>query len=65
MTTTKLPKITDPDLLAKAHPSRESWHAFEIMAEIVYATERLRVSRLAHPTPSPFARLEQQVQQMA
>lgn len=42
MTTTKLPKITDPDLLAKAHPSRESWHAFEIMAEFVYATERLQ-----------------------
>jgi uncharacterized protein (TIGR00730 family) len=42
MTTIKLPKITDPDLLAKAHPSRESWHAFEIMAEFVYATERLQ-----------------------
>ncbi|HYG31532.1 MAG TPA: TIGR00730 family Rossman fold protein [Methylophilaceae bacterium] len=42
MTTTKVPKITDPELLAKAHPSRESWHAFEIMAEFVYATERLQ-----------------------
>jgi uncharacterized protein (TIGR00730 family) len=42
MTTTKLPKITDPELLSKAHPSRESWHAFEIMAEFVYATERLQ-----------------------
>lgn len=42
MTNTKVPKITDPELLAKAHPSRESWHAFEIMAEFVYATERLQ-----------------------
>jgi len=42
MTTIKLPKITDPDLLNKQHPSRESWHAFEIMAEFVDATERLQ-----------------------
>ena len=42
MTTTKLPKITDPELTNRAHPSRESWHAFEIMAEFVYATERLQ-----------------------
>lgn len=42
MTTTKLPKITDPELMSRAHPSRESWHAFEIMAEFVYATERLQ-----------------------
>jgi uncharacterized protein (TIGR00730 family) len=42
MTTTKLPKITDPEFQNGPHPSRESWHAFEIMAEFVYATERLQ-----------------------
>ena len=38
----KLPKITDPETLDKESPARESWHAFEIMAEFVSATERLK-----------------------
>ena len=38
----KLPKITDPELLDRENPARESWHAFEIMAEFVDATERLK-----------------------
>ncbi|HEY8118721.1 MAG TPA: TIGR00730 family Rossman fold protein [Methylophilaceae bacterium] len=38
----KLPKITDPELLEREHSARESWHAFEIMAEFVSATERLK-----------------------
>lgn len=38
----KLPKITDPDLHARNRTAYESWHAFEIMAEFVEATERLK-----------------------
>ena len=38
----KLPKITDPEILEREHSARESWHAFEIMAEFVDATERLK-----------------------
>ena len=38
----KFPKITDPELLARDHPARESWRVFEIMAEFVDATERLK-----------------------
>ena len=38
----KFPKITDPDVLGRHHTSHESWHAFEIMAEFVDATERLK-----------------------
>ena len=38
----KLPKITDPETLDRESPARESWHAFEIMAEFVSATERLK-----------------------
>jgi len=38
----KIPKITDPDVLGRHHTSHESWHAFEIMAEFVAATERLK-----------------------
>lgn len=37
----KLPKVTDPDL-HDHDDSRESWRAFEIMAEFVDATERLK-----------------------
>ena len=40
--TNKLPKITDPDVLGSYHTSHESWHAFEIMAEFVNATEGLK-----------------------
>ena len=40
--TNKLPKITDPDVLGHYHTAHESWHAFEIMAEFVNATEGLK-----------------------
>lgn len=40
--TKKLPKITDPELLESKHSARESWRAFEIMAEFVGATVRLK-----------------------
>ena len=38
----KTPKITDPDLQGSRLTGHESWHAFEIMAEFVGATERLK-----------------------
>ncbi len=38
----KIPKVVDPDLLDKNHLAGESWHAFEIMAEFVDATEHLK-----------------------
>ncbi|WP_137719045.1 TIGR00730 family Rossman fold protein [Methylobacillus flagellatus] len=38
----KLPKITDIEILNAQPSARESWHAFEIMAEFVDATERLK-----------------------
>ena len=38
----KVPKITDPDVQGKNHTAHESWHAFEIMAEFVGATEKLK-----------------------
>jgi len=41
MTTKKLPNNNEPALL-NGQTSRESWHAFEIMAEFVDATERLK-----------------------
>jgi len=40
--TKKLPKITDIDAQGKNHTAHESWHAFEIMAEFVAATEKLK-----------------------
>ncbi len=44
----KLPKILDPELLAKStYSARESWRVFEIMAEFVEATERLNAIRPA------------------
>ncbi len=42
MTTRKLPQITEAQLLNGASPDSEAWHAFEIMAEFVGATERLK-----------------------
>lgn len=42
MSTHKLPKITEPELLTGDSADRESWHAFEIMAEYVGATESLK-----------------------
>ena len=42
MTTRKLPPITEPELLNGDFASHESWHAFEIMAEFVGATEKLK-----------------------
>lgn len=38
----KLPKITDAELLAREYSARESWRVFEIMAEFVDSTERLK-----------------------
>lgn len=38
----KLPKTTDLEILAREHSARESWRVFEIMAEFVDATERLK-----------------------
>ncbi|HEY0905701.1 MAG TPA: TIGR00730 family Rossman fold protein [Methylophilus sp.] len=38
----KLPTMTEPELLNGVSTSHESWHAFEIMAEFVGATERLK-----------------------
>ncbi|MFM9836242.1 MAG: TIGR00730 family Rossman fold protein [Methylophilaceae bacterium] len=40
--TKKLPKINSPELLNRNAGGNESWHAFEIMAEFVNATERLK-----------------------
>ena len=42
MSTRKLPPITEPELLNGDSASHESWHAFEIMAEFVGATEKLK-----------------------
>ena len=42
MTTRKLPQITESELLNGASAESEAWHAFEIMAEFVGATERLK-----------------------
>lgn len=39
--TKKLPKIIEPELLNNSE-SHEAWHAFEIMAEFVSATEKLK-----------------------
>lgn len=38
----KLPKIIDAEVLAREYSARESWRVFEIMAEFVQATERLK-----------------------
>ena len=38
----KTPTITDPDVQGNRLTGHESWHAFEIMAEFVDATERLK-----------------------
>ena len=42
MSTPKLPQMTEPELLNGESAERESWHAFEIMAEFVGATENLK-----------------------
>ena len=42
MTTRKLPEITESELLNGDSADHESWHAFEIMAEFVRATEKLK-----------------------
>ncbi len=42
MTTPKLPTMVEPELLNGDDASHESWHAFEIMAEFVGATEALK-----------------------
>lgn len=38
----KIPKISDPDVQGLHQTGHESWRAFEIMAEFVDATERLK-----------------------
>ena len=38
----KLPKVTEPHIPGREQSARESWRAFEIMAEFVEATERLK-----------------------
>ena len=38
----KLPRFTDVELLAREVSARESWRVFEIMAEFVQSTERLK-----------------------
>jgi uncharacterized protein (TIGR00730 family) len=40
--TNKLPKIIEPELLNGVSVDHEAWHAFEIMAEFVGATEKLK-----------------------
>jgi len=40
--TTKLPKITDVDVMDRDPSAHESWRVFEIMSEFVDATERLK-----------------------
>jgi uncharacterized protein (TIGR00730 family) len=40
--TKKLPKMIEPELLNGNSESHEAWHAFEIMAEFVGATEKLK-----------------------
>ena len=40
--TRKLPKIIEPELHNSNSESHEAWHAFEIMAEFVGATEKLK-----------------------
>lgn len=40
--TKKLPKMIEPELLNSNLESHEAWHAFEIMAEFVGATEKLK-----------------------
>ena len=42
MTTSKLSSITNPELLNGDPANHEAWHAFEIMAEFVNATEKLK-----------------------
>ena len=42
MTTRKLPPITESELLNGDSANHESWQAFEIMAEFVGATEKLK-----------------------
>ena len=42
MTTNKLPSTTKSALLNENSATHEAWHAFEIMAEFVDATERLK-----------------------
>ena len=40
--TNKLPKISEPESRSGDSENHESWHAFEIMAEFVGATEKLK-----------------------
>lgn len=69
MTTKKLPSMTEPALLNGNSASHESWHAFEIIAEFVGATERLKKITPAvsifgsarTPVDHPYYQLTEQV----
>jgi len=45
--TSKLPKISNAELYSREHSALESWRVFEIMAEFVESTERLKEIRPA------------------
>lgn len=65
----KLPKIADAEVLARVYSARESWRVFEIMAEFVQATERLKdigpavsIFGSSRTTPdSPYYRLAENI----
>ncbi len=65
----KLPKINDPELLAREYSARESWRVFEIMSEFVDSTERLKdispavsIFGSARTKPdSPYYRLAEEI----
>ena len=68
----KTTKVTDPDVLGLHHTGHESWHAFEIMAEFVDATERLKEITPAvsifgsarTPPDSPYYQLTEKIARM-
>jgi uncharacterized protein (TIGR00730 family) len=65
----KLPNITDTELLSREYSARESWRVFEIMAEFVDSTERLKdispavsIFGSARTEPeSPYYRLAEEI----
>jgi uncharacterized protein (TIGR00730 family) len=67
--TNKLPKMIEPELLNGNSESHEAWHAFEIMAEFVGATEKLKEITPAvsifgsarTPTTHPYYKLTEEI----
>ncbi len=65
----KVPNICDPDSQGVHHTGQESWRAFEIMAEFVEATERLKAITPAvsifgsarTPVDHPYYKLTEEV----